>query len=51
MKEALLSRETLMRVLFVLAAVAAIMTAMALVDLPGLLAIEEAHAGIRKPGG
>lgn len=49
MKEAVLSRETAVRVLLVLAAVAAIMTAMALADLPGLLAIEEAHAGLRSP--
>ncbi len=33
------------RVLFVLAAVVAIMTIIALADLPGMLAIGEAHAG------
>ncbi len=49
MKEAVFSPETARRVLFVLMAVAAIMTVMALADLPGLLAIEEAHAGMRSP--
>ena len=48
MKEAIFSPEMARRVLCVLAAVAAIMTIIALADLPGLLAIEEAHAGFIK---
>ncbi len=49
MKEAVLSAEMARRVLFVLAAVAAIVALIALVDLPGVFAIEEAHAGFRHP--
>jgi hypothetical protein len=49
MKEAVLSAEMARRVLFVLAAVVTIVAIMALGDLPGLLAIEEAHAGWRRP--
>ncbi len=49
MKEAVLSAEMARRVLFVLAAVATIVAIIALADLPGLLAIEEAHAGRYSP--
>ena len=49
MKEAVLWAEMAGRVLFVLLAVAAIMTVIALADLPGLLAIGEAHAGRGSP--
>ncbi len=49
MKEAVLSAEMVRRMLFVLATVAAIVAIIALADLPGLLAIEEAHAGRRAP--